>query len=185
MPAFCRARRIRLGRPSLTISVGSVVLALALVAASCGGGGSDTTAADAVDGADSFTATQLDGVEFDSASLADTSTVLWFWAPWCTTCRGEAPNVVAAAEELGDAVRIIGVAGRGQVAEMEAFVDDTGTGGLAHLIDDDGQIWSRFGVVTQPSFAFIDADGEVELVVGPMGFDGITERGRQLLESVS
>jgi thiol-disulfide isomerase/thioredoxin len=125
----------------------------------------------------------LGGGEIDSSALAGTDAVLWFWAPWCTVCRAEAPNVVAAAGALEGSVRVVGVAGRGEVAEMQAFVSETGTGGLDHAVDVEGAIWADYGVVTQPTFAFIDDGGDVEVVVGALGRAGLEERMRRLAES--
>lgn len=56
---------------------------------------------------------------------------------------------------------------------MESFIDRHGVGDFPHLVDDDGSIWERFGVVTQPSWAFIDDDGSVKTVVGGLGRDGL------------
>ncbi|MDZ7679634.1 MAG: redoxin domain-containing protein [Acidimicrobiales bacterium] len=114
-------------------------------------------------------AATLDGEEFDGGRLAGTKTVLWFWAPWCTSCRAEGPEVAEVAERHGDDVRVIGVPGRGQVNAMEQFVDDTGTGALEHVVDDDGSIWTAFGVYGQPAFAFIDDTGQIEVFVGTLG----------------
>lgn len=147
-----------------------------------------TVAADEPGGADApptFTAERLgaDG-SFDSATLEGRHTVLWFWAPWCTTCRAEAPDVVEAAAQFEGTVQVIGVAGRGDTAAMEEFVEQTGTGGLDHIVDGDGSIWTGFGVAAQPAFAFIDERGEVvDVFVGTLGSDGLAERMRALAAS--
>lgn len=147
-----------------------------------GSGGSATSPAASEGGAApaasgvSFEAATLDGGTLSSDDLAGKDAVLWFWAPWCTTCRGEAPNVTAAAAAFEGEVEVIGVAGRGEVPEMEGFVSDTDTGSLTHLIDEDGAIWADYGVVAQPAFAFIDDDGTVDVVVGTLGEAALTER---------
>lgn len=133
-----------------------------------------------VAGTPSFTAERLGGGELASSAFEGQDTVLWFWAPWCTTCRAESPHVLAAAANVAGDVEVIGVAGRGEVSDMEGFVADTGTGDLTHVVDADGSIWSSFGVVTQPTFAFIDASGEVELVVGAQGEQALTDRMQAL-----
>jgi thiol-disulfide isomerase/thioredoxin len=172
-----------------------VVLALSLVvlAAACGGGSASTAgtgatsspgnAADDGQAPADFTAPLLAGGEFAAASLEGRNTVLWFWAPWCTSCRAEAPDVVAAAEAFAGDVDVIGVAGRGEVSEMQAFVDDTGTAGLSHVIDADGSIWSAFGVFAQPAFAFVDDTGSVDVFVGALGEKALTERMTALGEA--
>lgn len=127
-----------------------------------------------------FTAVDLAGAEVNLADLAGQPVVLWFWAPWCSICRGEGPGVADVAAALEDRVTFIGVAGRGEVPAMEVFVADTGTGSFAHLVDDDGSLWERFGVTYQPAYAFIGADGSVEVLIGALG-DTLAERAEALL----
>jgi thiol-disulfide isomerase/thioredoxin len=158
----------------------SLAAAAALTLAACGSSGDDagsgTSESASAGSSPTFTAAKLGGGELDSASFEGKDTVLWFWAPWCTTCRGEAPNVTAAAAALGDDVQVIGVAGRGEVPDMEDFVSDTDTGSLTHVVDDRGDIWSSYEVAAQPAFAFIDDDGTYEVVIGAMGEEALTEQ---------
>ena len=112
-----------------------------------------------------FTATTLDGGQFDSSSL-DPPLVLWFWAPWCTICQAEGPLLAEIAAEFEGEVNFFGVAGLGTVMEMQTFVADTGTDGLTHLVDDDGSIWQRFGVVATPSHILVNRAGEVDVEAG-------------------
>jgi thiol-disulfide isomerase/thioredoxin len=174
---------MRLHRPPLLLVL---LLAFAIVAAACGSSNGDSTAVGAGSGPRAgldFSAPDLAGGEFAASSLDGRDAVLWFWAPWCTTCRSEAPGVVAAAEDYEGRVEVVGVAGRGQIPEMEAFVSDTGTEALTHLVDADGAIWSQFGVFAQPAFAFIDADGTVDVHVGTLGERALRERMGALAES--
>ena len=122
-----------------------------------------------------FTAETINGDAFDGTTLAGKDTVLWFWAPWCTECRREAPYVAAAQAERSD-VTFLGVAGLGSTSDMQDFVDDYDVAAFGHLADLDGSLWQRFGVVQQPAYAFIDADGTVEVVRGELGEDGLAER---------
>jgi len=47
-------------------------------------------------------------------------------------------------------------------------------GDFDHVIDDAGDIWSFYGIFTQPSFAFINDDGEVQVFLGAMGQEGLS-----------
>jgi len=128
----------------------------------------------------SFTAATLAGGALDVSSLAGEPVVLWFWAPWCTICRVEGPDVAAVAAELQGDVTFLGMPGRGPAEDMRSFVADTGTGSLQHLVDVDGSLWQRFRVVNQPSFAFVGPDGSVDLWAGALGVDGLRERAAAL-----
>ncbi len=145
------------------------------------GAGSRTPAAQARTPAQlDFRTTTLSGAEFAGADLVGRPTVLWFWAPWCTICRTEGPGVAKVAESLQGDVRFLGVPGLGEVDEMQQFVQDTGTGELTHLVDGDGSLWAGFGVIAQPAFAFISADGEIEVVNGSLPPDDLTEAAQAL-----
>ena len=108
----------------------------------------------------------VDGRTFDAASLNGKPVVLWFWAPWCTICRSEAPTVSKIAAEYAGRVQFVGVAGQDTAQAMSRFVADTGTGSLTHLADTTGVVWREFGVAVQPSFAFITSDGATDIRVG-------------------
>ena len=56
---------------------------------------------------------------------------------------------------------------------MQAFIDRHGVGDFAHLVDADGSLWERFGIVTQPAWVFVNDDGTTETLVGILGEDGL------------
>lgn len=64
---------------------------------------------------------------------------------------------------------------------MAAFVADYGVGAFPHAADLDATVWARYGVTTQPAFAFIDDDGTTEVQVGALGETGLRERVEALL----
>ncbi len=121
----------------------------------------------------SFKTETVDGGTFDGAALAGEPVVLWFWAPWCTICRAEAPEVAAIAADFEGEVTFVGVAGLGQTDAMRTFVKETGTDGMQHAIDADGSVWQSFGVVSQPAFAFVASDGSVETFAGSLPPDDL------------
>lgn len=110
----------------------------------------------------------VSGADFDAALLTGKPVVLWFWAPWCTICRGEAPTVMKIAAEFAGKVKFVGVAGQGTTSAMADFVKQTHTGGMTHLADTQGAVWREYGVAVQPSFAFITRDGRADLRVGSL-----------------
>ena len=122
-----------------------------------------------------FTAKTVDGQDFSGQSLVGKPAVLWFWAPWCPVCQGEAPMVgQMAAAQL--AVTFVGVAGLDQLPAMQQFVAKYPVGKLTHLADTDGSVWARFGVTHQPAFAFIRPDGGVDVVKGGLSEPDLTQR---------
>lgn len=175
----------------MTARLLALLVALVLAVAACGSGSNaqpaaaptvPATASPGRSGAHrpvpaqlQFTAKTLDGRQFAGASLLGKPAVLWFWAPWCPTCQGEAPMVgkVAAAHP---AVTFVGVAARDQPSAMQAFVDKYHLNGVTELADSDGAVWAKFGVVAQPAFAFVDPTGNVEVVEGPLSEPELTAR---------
>lgn len=66
---------------------------------------------------------------------------------------------------------------------MSAFIDRHDVGAFPHLVDDDGSLWARFGVVTQPSWVFVNDDGTVRSVVGGLGEEGLQAEIDRLVAS--
>ncbi len=118
--------------------------------------------------------------DFDVATLQGKPVVAWFWAPWCSVCRGEADTVEAAAARFGDRVTFVGVAGRGEADEMREFVEDTGVTSMTHLNDTTGEMWTEYDVLSQPAFAFINADGSASTIQGVMSLEEIEAEIDQL-----
>jgi thiol-disulfide isomerase/thioredoxin len=118
-----------------------------------------------------FTSTTVAGEDFEGASLAGRPVVLWFWAPWCPTCRGQVPQVEDLAGTYGDEVSVVGVGSLDSAEAIADFARDVE--GITHLEDADGVLWQRFGVTEQSSFVVLDADGEVAFEAGYGGEDDL------------
>lgn len=175
-----------------------VLLAIGLLGAACGssdGGGDAPDTTFAAQGSEavatteavaeptpSFQAQLVRGGDFNSEDLYGENTVYWFWAAWCTQCRREAPNVSAAAAQFPE-LNFVGVPGLSIQEQMEGFIDRFDLDGFDHVVDETGSIWAAFGIPAQPAFAFIDADGNIEVVLGEMGVDDLTEKLEQLIAS--
>ncbi|SBT36898.1 TlpA family protein disulfide reductase [Micromonospora auratinigra] len=109
-----------------------------------------------------FTARTLDGGSFAGASLAGRPAVLWFWAAWCTRCRGVAADVAALRRANADRISVVGVAGLGSGPDaMRRFATDTGIAAFPNLADDQGAVWRRFGVTSQEWYVLLDSTGKV------------------------
>lgn len=127
-----------------------------------------------------FSSTTLEGQAVTQADYEGKPTIMWFWAPWCSVCRTEAPTLSKVASELDGSVDVVGVAALGSIDEMKTFVSDTGIENFAQLADPDAEVWSVFGVASQPAFAFISSDGSIEIVQGSIGEEEILERAAAL-----
>lgn len=197
MGTNCSRKRLSLMRTSkkptkLVVCVASIAAGVLLLAG-CSSGTEDTiTSATASEVAESessvavatplpvFSSTTLEGQSVTQADYEGKPTIMWFWAPWCSVCRVEAPTLSKVSSELDGSVDVVGVAALGSVDEMKTFVSDTGIENFSQLADPDAEVWSVFGVAAQPAFAFIGADGSIEIVQGSLDENAILERAATL-----
>ncbi|MFC7546106.1 TlpA family protein disulfide reductase [Plantactinospora sp. GCM10030261] len=128
-------------------------------APSAGASGPATGTPAAVPEALTFTGRTLDGKPFRGADLAGRPVVLWFWAPWCATCAGQAASVADMAAAHGDRVGIVGVAGLGAAPAMRDFVTEFELGGVPQLDDRAGEVWRKFEVTEQSTYVILDETG--------------------------
>jgi thiol-disulfide isomerase/thioredoxin len=144
-----------------------LVLVVALLAAGCGAPAAapasaiSTKATKAQTSTLNFTGTTLDGATFDASSLAGRPTILWFWAPWCATCAGEAQTISSIRDEYGDKLGILGIAGMGDNKAMHEFVSDLDVAAVPHLDDQAGKVWKRFGITEQSTYVLVDRAGKI------------------------
>lgn len=112
-----------------------------------------------------FEATLLDGTTLSSSSLRGTVTVMNVWGSWCGPCRAEAPDLVDAAERLGDRAQFYGINVRDSPDAARAFERAFGIPYPSIHPDDSARTILAFGGVLTaaavPSTVVIDADGAV------------------------
>lgn len=70
----------------------------------------------------------------------------------------------------------MGVAGRDTLEQINGFIDDYDVDAFEHVVDGTGEIWENYQIVSQPSFIFLDANGESTSYLGALGVDGLSER---------
>ena len=107
----------------------------------------------------------LDGKPLDLADLRGKPTVVVVWGAWCADCRAEAPDLVAAAKQLGDRASFVGIDVRdGSPEQAKSFVRHFGVP-YRSLYSPDGQALLQFqGTLsprTIPSTVVLDGDGRI------------------------
>lgn len=127
-----------------------------------------------------FTARRLSGGTIEGVELAGGPVVLWMWAPWCPQCNREAAHVAEAVRDHGGQITFVGMAGHDTDQAHRDFVDEHDLGDMLHVVDEDGSLWSRYGVSYQPAWVFIDDDGATEVVAGGL-YDDLESRLQALL----
>ncbi len=150
-PVTSRARRRAAGLVGLAVT-------LVLVVSGCGTGGGSAAASDAATSLD-FRSETVGGERFDGAALVGKPTVLWFWAPWCPTCRAQISVVGDLAETYGPDVNVVGVGSLDEPEALERFAAEVSPD-VTLLADPDGDVWRQFGVTAQSTYLVLDAAGD-------------------------
>ncbi|NIK56256.1 TlpA family protein disulfide reductase [Kribbella shirazensis] len=112
-----------------------------------------------------LTGETLDGKTWTLSEQTGKVVVLNVWGSWCPPCRKEAPELVAAAKELGSSVQFIGLNTRDlDPAPARRFVQEFGVT-FPSIYDPDGKALLRFrGQISPkaiPTTLVIDKDGKV------------------------
>ena len=139
----------------------------------CGDGTTTIEGADDAMGLYGMEEPLVDGAEFDFGSLEGGDAVLWFWTPWCVPCQTDAAAVAALHHDFPD-VAVVAVGGKGGEHEYGPFLANFGEDPPPVVIDTDLSVWAEFGVIDQPAFVLVRANGTA--VVAPGDAAGIRDR---------
>jgi cytochrome c biogenesis protein CcmG/thiol:disulfide interchange protein DsbE len=106
-----------------------------------------------------ITATTLDGMPFDLASLRGRPVIVNFWGPSCIPCRDEFPLFKAKLQEHApDGLAIVGVLMDDPVAPARDFIAAYGAT-WPTVEDPSGSIKAAYRAVARPQSYFIDPAG--------------------------
>lgn len=152
--------------------VAAVLAAMSLFGAACGSQSEVSEAQDRASGADSPGADSVP-IEMTDVATGETTSlraaltpadgkplVVWFWAPFCPTCRGEAPELDEFMASNADRVAMVGIGTRDDLSQAREFRDDTGVSNFPLLWEGSGRAWTENEVAAQPYTILIDPDGE-------------------------
>lgn len=106
-----------------------------------------------------FSSQTVAGDSFEGSALAGRPVVMWFWAPWCPTCRGQIDGVSAAAKQYADKVGFVGVGGLDDSDAIGDFAADVPATEITQLTDPDGEVWRHFSITEQSTYVVLDAKG--------------------------
>lgn len=109
-----------------------------------------------------LTVTRMDGageVALDRVTSTETPTLLWFWAPWCPVCGGEAPKVQALADHARGQLAVIAIGGRDDLANGPEFAARHGLTAPTMVFDESMQVWEHYRIQGQPGAVLLDREG--------------------------
>ncbi len=84
--------------------------------------------------------------------------------------------VAQVARRYQDKVAFVGMGSRDEVPRLEDFVEKYDLTSFPHAADSSGGLRADLGVVGQPTWIFISADGKVDKVFGELGEEGLVRR---------
>jgi peroxiredoxin len=108
-----------------------------------------------------FSLVLVDGTPVTGSELwRERPLVLSFFASWCSQCVDQQAELDEVAEQTGDAVVILGIAGEDTESDVAAFLDELEVP-YAAAIDDDLSTWRSYGVREPPHVVVIAKGGRV------------------------
>ena len=126
-----------------------------------------------------FTASLLDGSQFDSDDLLGRPAVVNVWGSWCVPCVTEAPELVEVAEEFTGQVQFVGINVRDNDAAARAFEDSYGIEYPSITTGTSSDAVLAFGPALPPSAVpstlVVDTQGRLAArIVGPTDYSTLS-----------
>lgn len=116
-----------------------------------------------------------------TADFRGTPTIVNFWATWCTFCIEEMPDLELAHQELGDAVRFVGIDRQDNTQKALELAAETGVTYLL-LESKDGTYFERIRGRGMPTTLFVDGEGTIRhRHAGPITADEVLELAEEKL----
>lgn len=159
----------------------AALVAVALVAAACGGDDVASDGDEIVPSVDAEEGDRLPDVEIvtlddgTTTSLADIDgpAVVNLWATWCAPCRREIPDFEAVHQARGDEVRFVGINIGEDAEDAQAFLDEVGAT-YDQYLDSAGFVVTELQTATMPVTLVLDAEGAISTRhLGPMDQDDL------------
>lgn len=107
-----------------------------------------------------LTGQTVDGRTVSLADYRGKPVLLYFWASWCRICEFEQGSILSLAKDYP----LLTVALRsGNELQLRKYMDEHQFHVTA-IVDEFGELGSRYGVRGTPSAFFIDADGQIRSI---------------------
>lgn len=128
--------------------------------------------------------TLLDGTETTlEAQITGKPAIVNFWAAWCIFCEEELPLFEKVARGHPE-IAVIGVNLQEPLSTVQHYWKNGGYT-FPTLLDPKAKLSRRFGVFTQPTTVFLNADGEIIFKKnGPLTEEELSEHIQELVDNV-
>ncbi len=118
----------------------------------------------------------VDGSIVSVSEFNGVPTAMWFWSPNWGQCRAEASAVAELKRTYQDTIQFIGIASRGDLGQVEEFIERYSVTGLPHVFDEQGDVWRQYKISSQPAWVFTDSNGNQERVIGALSDSEIRKK---------
>jgi peroxiredoxin len=120
-----------------------------------------------------FSGRTLAGGTVSLSGLRGKVVLLNFWASWCVECRGEMPGFDRLHRRLAPrGLAVLGINSREGAETVRRYAAELGLA-LPLVLDPDGRIGRRYGVIALPTTFLVGRDGQAHgLAIGPREWDG-------------